>query len=122
MAPSQIPPAPEEDRRDSLDLELLYLLEKEPGLSQRELAERLAISLGKVNYCLKSLFAVGAIKFGNFRSSRNKMRYAYVLTPAGLARKAALTRTFLKRKIEEYERLKIQIAALEDDLAREGVR
>lgn len=110
--------SPPPTRRDQLDFELLYLLGKEPGLSQRELADRLGISLGKVNYCLKGLFALGAIKFGNFRQSPNKMRYVYVLTPLGIARKAALTHIFLKRKIEEYERLKMQIEALEDDLSQ----
>lgn len=109
-------------RREQLDFELLYLLEKEPGLSQRELADRLGISLGKVNYCLKSLFALGAIKLGNFRQSPHKIRYAYALTPLGIARKAALTHIFLKRKIEEYEHLKMQIEALEDDLAQSTSR
>ncbi|WP_217996097.1 MarR family EPS-associated transcriptional regulator [Caenibius tardaugens] len=118
MAQSCNLPISKSDRRDSLDLDLLYLLEKEPGLSQRELADRLGISLGKVNYCLKSLLALGAIKFGNFRASSHKMRYAYMLTPAGLSRKANLTRAFLRHKMEEYERLKAQIAALEDDLAK----
>lgn len=109
-------------RTDQLDFELLLLLSKEPDLSQRELATRLGISLGKVNYCLKSLFAVGAIKLDNFHNSRNKMRYAYALTPVGLARKAALMHVFLQRKVAEYERLKAQIKVLEDDLTRdEGI-
>lgn len=105
-------------RRESLDFELLHLLEQEPGLSQRELAKRLGISLGKVNYCLKGLLEKGAVKLGNFRASRNKLRYVYILTPKGIAQKTTLTRHFLQRKIEEYERLKAQIELLEQTLSQ----
>lgn len=114
-------PPPDESlsRRESLDFELLYLLEKEPGLSQREIGERLGISLGRVNYCLKALAGKGAIKIANFRAAENKLRYVYVLTPHGIARRVELTRRFLARKLAEYDRLKEQIAELEQDLQAE---
>ena len=102
----------ESRQRESIDFELLYLLEKQPGLSQREMAEQLGVSLGKVNYCLKGLAGKGAIKFGNFRASRNKLRYVYVLTPKGIRQRLAMTQRFLQRKVEEYERLKAQIESL----------
>ena len=108
-------------RRESLDFELLYLLEREPGLSQRELAARLDISLGKANYCLKGLIEKGAVKIANFRASENKLGYVYVLTPGGISQRAGLTRRFLERKLAQYARLKAQIEALERDLP-EGER
>lgn len=104
--------------RENLDFELLYLIETEPGLSQRELAERLGISLGRANYCLKALLDKGSLKLSNFRNSSGKLRYVYVLTPRGIAQRAAMTGQFLKRKLAQYERLKAQIAALEEDLSR----
>ena len=102
--------------RESGDFELLYLLEREPGLSQRELADRLGISLGRVNYCLKALAEKGAVKVRNFRASKTKLRYAYVLTPTGIAERVGLTQRFLARKLDEYERLKAQIEELRKDL------
>lgn len=108
-------------RRASLDFDLLYLIEKEPGLSQREIADRLDISLGKTNYCLKALIEKGAVKLGNFRASRTKLGYVYVLTPEGISERIAMTRRFLARKVAEYERLEAQIAALERELPDVGV-
>ena len=105
------------ERRELLDFELLYLIEKEPGLTQRELAERLDISLGKVNYCIKGLAGKGAIKLANFRASSNKLGYVYILTPKGIGQRLALTKRFLARKIADYERLKTQIDTLEQDLS-----
>ena len=103
-------------RGESLDFELLYLLEKQPGLTQREIADRLGVSLGKVNYCLRGLAEKGAIKFRNFRVSENKLRYVYVLTPQGISQRMAMTQRFLRRKVKEYERLKAQIEMLESEL------
>lgn len=103
-------------RQESLDFELLYLIEREPGLSQREIADRLGISLGRANYCLKALMEKGSVKLANFRASKTKLRYVYVLTPSGLSRRLSLTRNFLERKLAEYERLETQIAALRREL------
>ena len=83
-----------------------------PELSQRELGERVGISLGAVNYCLRALIERGLVKAGNFSRNPNKLGYAYVLTPAGIAEKSLLTGRFLKRKVEEYEALKLEIEVL----------
>lgn len=95
---------------------LLTALEQNPEASQRELAAELGISLGKVNYCLKALVQVGWIKVGNFTHSNNKLGYLYLLTPKGIEEKSALTKHFLQRKIEEFERLQKEIAQLKDQI------
>ena len=95
---------------------LLKTLENNPSLSQRDLAKRLGISLGKVNFCLKALVAKGSIKINNFRDSDNKLAYAYLLTPHGIEDKARMTVHFLQHKIQEYERLRGEI----EDLQREA--
>lgn len=102
-------------------LKLLRQLEANPRMAQRELADALGISVGKANYCLKALLEKGLIKVSNFRRSDNKRAYAYLLTPAGVAAKAALTVRFLRRKTLEYEALKEEIASLEWEVARHGV-
>jgi EPS-associated MarR family transcriptional regulator len=81
-------------------------------LTQRELGERVGVSLGAVNYCLKALIERGLVKAGNFSKSPNKLGYAYVLTPAGIAEKTVLTGRFLARKKAEYEALRAEIEAL----------
>ena len=101
---------------DESHLKVMRLLEANPSISQRELADMLGISLGKANYCLRALSDKGWVKMRNFKSSRNKAGYAYLLTPAGLARKAELTVHFLRRKVGEYEALKEEIAQLEKEL------
>jgi len=101
--------------RESIDYELMLLLEQNPDLSQRELSRRLGISLGRVNYCLQALAAKGWVRLENFRQSPHKQRYVYGLTPAGIARKSAMTDRFLKRKLAEFEHLKAQIARLEGE-------
>lgn len=110
------PSASDDARAESLDFELLDLLQREPDLSQREIASRLGISVGRTNYCLKALREKGAVKLKNFRASGRKLGYVYVLTPAGIARRARLAGTFLALKRAEYDRLKAQIAALEREM------
>ena len=88
---------------DSLFLSILRLLQASPTRTQRELAQELGMSLGKANYLLRQLLGKGFVKVRNFRNSTNKRRYAYFLTPDGIAAKAELTRRFLARKIEEYD-------------------
>lgn len=100
---------------EDLQFRVLKLLQDQPDLSQRDLAARLGISHGKMNYCLNALMAKGLVKLQNFSHSQHRWRYAYVLTPAGLARKAALTGSFLKRKIAEYEALRAEIDALQSE-------
>ena len=95
---------------------VLHLLEEEPELTQRELAQKLGISLGGVNYCLNALIDIGHIKAGNFSKNRNKSIYLYLLTPQGIAEKTKLTAGFLKRKMVEYHALKKEINSLKSSL------
>ncbi|MCQ9618245.1 MarR family EPS-associated transcriptional regulator [Paenalcaligenes niemegkensis] len=99
-------------------LEVLRVLEQNPHLSQRELAEELGISVGKTNYCIKALVDKGLLKINNFRNNKNKSGYVYLLTPAGIAKKTELTVKFLQRKMREYEILQKEIAALKTELER----
>jgi EPS-associated MarR family transcriptional regulator len=92
--------------------QILRLLHENPELNQRQLGERVGVSLGAVNYCLKSLVELGFVKVGNFVSSHNKLGYAYVLTPSGIAEKVRLTGRFLACKKAEYEALRVEIDAL----------
>ena len=95
---------------------VLRLLQENPELSQRELAAAVGVSVGGMHYVLNALIDKGLVKLGNFTAAEDKRRYAYVLTPKGIARKAALTRAFLVRKMEEYEALKEEIEALQFEL------
>lgn len=99
---------------------ILRLLQQDPHLSQRDLAERLGISLGRINYCLRALLQKGLVKFSNFTAARDKRRYAYLLTPKGMALKAALTTSFLQRKLAEYDALRREIALLEAESGLAG--
>ena len=107
---------------------LLRLLETRAELSQRDLARELGTSLGKVNYCLNALIDKGLVKARNFKNSRNKLAYAYLLTPRAIDRKAAIALHFLQRKMAEYEILKAEIAQLQreagvvDQPGRPGTR
>ena len=96
---------------------VLALLEKNPDISQRDLAKALGISLGGVNYSLRALVEKGMVKAQNFSSSDKKLAYAYILTPKGLTEKSMLTARFLKRKMEEYEALKVEIESLKYTLS-----
>jgi len=100
---------------DENTLQALRVLERNPEMSQRELSKELGVSLGKTHYILSSLIEVGLVKAANFRRSDNKLRYAYLLTPQGIAEKAAVTARFLARKRREYIEIEQQIA----DLTRE---
>jgi len=104
------------DSHEEAHLNVLRLLESNPHMNQRDLAEALGISLGKANYCLRALLDKGLIKMQNFRNSDNKRAYAYLLTPTGVAAKAELTVRFLKWKMEEYERLKLEIESLKREM------
>lgn len=87
-------------------------LQENPDFTQRELAAKLGMSTSGLNYCLKALIDKGHVKMQNFSQSKNKFGYIYLLTPAGMAEKLALTGRFLKRKMQEYEALKAEIEAL----------
>ena len=100
-------------------LKVLRLLEGNPRLSQREVSEALGVSLGKTNFCLKALIDKGLIKVLSFRKSQNKLAYAYLLTPKGIAEKSVITARFLKRKMAEYEHLQTEISALQIEVNSE---
>lgn len=95
---------------------LLKVLQDNPDLSQRELAQEVGLSLGKTNYCLRALIEKGLIKANNFRNSQNKMAYAYVLTPSGIEERVQATAYFLKRKVAEYEALEKEIEQLRSEI------
>lgn len=100
---------------DEYRYKILKLVEEKPEISQRELAAALGISLGKANFCLKALIKVGLLKVENFRNSKNKLAYMYLLTSAGIEEKAKITMRFLLSKMQEYETLQAEI----DDLTRD---
>ena len=100
-------------------LRVLRLLQANPHMTQRELADVLGVSLGKVNYCMKELLKKGLVKMQNFSKSHNKLSYAYLLTPSGVAAKARLTSEYLRIKVDEYESLKQEIEQLRGE-ARAG--
>ena len=102
---------------DLIDLNVLKIVEKKPKVTQRELAATLGVSLGKVNYCLKSLIEKGWIKASNFKNNKNKKAYMYLMTPRGVDEKAQLTIHFLARKVKEYDALRREIRELERDIA-----
>jgi EPS-associated MarR family transcriptional regulator len=94
--------------------QLLKSLEQDANLTQRQLSEELGISLGKVNYCLKSLIQKGFVKINNFKNSNHKLQYSYLLTPKGIEEKTKLTIEFLKVKTEEYEALKEEVEKIKN--------
>jgi EPS-associated MarR family transcriptional regulator len=98
-------------------LKVLRLLQVNPQMNQRDLAAALGVSLGKTNFCLNALMDKGLLKVQNFQSNKRKLAYAYLLTPAGIAEKTALAGRFLKRKIEEYDLLRTEIEALQQETA-----
>jgi EPS-associated MarR family transcriptional regulator len=107
---------------DPQRLELLKLLQDQPRMSQRDLAEAMGVSLGKANYCLKALTEKGLVKLGNFRRNPDKRAYAYLLTPAGLEEKTRITMSFLRRKLAEYEALEKEIEQLRGELINRQIQ
>ena len=97
-------------------LKILKHIESNPHISQRQLAQELGVSVGKINYCVQALITKGWVKVGNFKCSANKMSYLYLLTPAGIEEKARLTASFLKWKIDEHEKITQEIEQLKRDV------
>jgi len=97
---------------DEYRYKILKALEQNPEISQRDLARELGVSLGRVNFCLKALIDVGLLKVSNFRNSRNKLAYMYLLTPSGVKEKSLITERFLKLKLKEYQNLEAEINML----------
>ena len=96
-------------KNDPDQFNVLRKINSNPNISQRDLANELNLSLGKINYCLKALKSKGLVKIQNFNKSKNKMGYVYILTPRGLTQKTKITINFMKRKMKEYEELKREI-------------
>lgn len=103
---------------DEVSYRLLHLIELNPRVSQRELASHLGMSLGKANYCVHALVQKGWVKTENFKNSKNKIAYMYLLTPQGLRQKGRVTVRFLKRKMREYDALRDEIETLRAQAAR----
>jgi EPS-associated MarR family transcriptional regulator len=105
---------------DETPYRVLRLLDENPEMSQRDVARSLGVSLGKVNYCLRALVKKGWVKATNFKNSRNKAAYMYVLTPRGIEKKARLTVEFLTIKMREYERLRAEIRQMRREAGNGG--
>jgi len=97
------------DKNAEEKLEILRKISNKSNFSQRELAKELGISLGKLNYCLKELRKKGLIKIKNFKKNPNKINYLYILTPQGISSKTRMTINFMKRKLREYDELKVEV-------------
>lgn len=105
--------------KDEIAYKLLKLIEAEPHLTQRDIAQRMGVSLGKTNYCLKALIDKGFIKLQNFYNNKKKSSYIYFLTPNGIEEKADVTYRFLQRKLKEYEDIKVEIKSLKSETTLE---
>jgi EPS-associated MarR family transcriptional regulator len=90
-------------------LDLMHIIEKDSKASQRLISQNSGFSIGKVNYCLKALIDIGFIKIQNFNNSNKKLNYAYILTPKGIQEKKAITKQFIVKKKQEYDKLKSYI-------------
>ena len=95
------------------ELEILRQIEENPNLTQRQIADHLGLSLGKINYLIKALLEKGVVKVDNFKRSDNKLGYLYLLTPEGVERKRKLTLLFIQRKSEEFDELKAELSRTE---------
>jgi EPS-associated MarR family transcriptional regulator len=104
---------------DDIRHKIFRIIEENPEINQRILADMLGISLGKTNYCIQALIEKGWLKVNNFKNSNNKLAYVYLLTPTGIEEKAFLTVRYLKRKIGEYEELKREIEELSKEVGEE---
>lgn len=107
---------------EEMHYKLMRLLEANPAMSQRDAARALGMSVGKVNYCVRSLTSKGWVKAAHFKNSHNKAAYRYLLTPRGLQQKAQLTVRFLQAKLLEYESLRAEIEQMREEAARLGLR
>jgi MarR family transcriptional regulator, temperature-dependent positive regulator of motility len=107
---------PDNPQHDEIDYQLLRQIADHENSNQRDLAQRLGISVGKVNYCLRAVIDRGWVKVNNFRRADNKWAYAYLLTPSGARAKVRLTRAFLERKEQEFEQLQRQIQSLRAEI------
>ena len=108
------------DFQEEIQFEVLRRLHQTPQVSQRALAKDLVVGLGTINFCFQALVEKGLVKMQNFSQNTNKLRYAYLLTPAGVAEKSQLTAEFLRRKVAEYETLQAEIDTAKSELEFDG--
>lgn len=108
-------------QREDVYFRVLRLLESRPDASQREIAEELGVSLGATNFCVNALIEKGHIKLANFKASKNKLGYVYVLTPEGIAHRAQLAAGFIKRKMAEFEAIQAELEQFHDEFAESPV-
>lgn len=104
-------------QREDVYFRMLRLIEERPDASQREIAEKLGVSLGAVNYCLRALLGKGYLKLANLKASKNKFGYVYVLTPEGITHRAGLAVRFVERKVAEYHAIQAELKQLREDFA-----
>ena len=107
-------------RHPDIHYQVMNLIQKQPDISQRELAQKTGISLGSMHYCIKALAQKGWVKAGNFKNNPDKSVYLYLLTPEGITQKSKLAIDFLKRKRQEYKQLKREIDSLSEELHNEA--
>ncbi len=110
-------PPPSEERENDLDFKLLRQIDERGSGNQRDLAKRLGVSVGKVNFCMRAVIDRGWVKVNNFRRADNKLAYAYLLTPSGVHAKMQMTRAFLARKELEFEQLQREISELRHEVS-----
>jgi EPS-associated MarR family transcriptional regulator len=104
---------------DEVRYKLLKLLESNPTVSQRDAARELGVSLGKLNYCLNALVSKGWVKATNFKNSRNKIAYMYLLTPRGIKAKGRVTLRFLRSRMDDYDALRVEIARIRQEVSKQ---
>ncbi len=102
------------NKESEIDLDILRNIEENPGVTQRLMAEELDVSLGKINYLIKSLIEKGSLIIENFKTSDNKLGYLYVITPQGMEQRRKLTLSFLNRRSEEFDKLKKEMERIEN--------
>ena len=103
-------------RKSEAEYIVLRILKDNPKITQRQISEKLGLSLGGTNYVIRALIDKGWLKLGNFKRSDNKLGYLYLLTPEGISEKSSLAKNFLKRKSEEHNRLKKEIEELKNEI------
>ena len=104
----------DKNKDSEIDLEILRNIEENPGLTQRQMAKELDVSLGKINYLIKALIEKGSLIIDNFKTSDNKLGYLYVITPKGVEQRRKLTILFLQRKAEEFDKLKKEMNRIDN--------
>ena len=108
-------------QREDVHFQVLRLVESRPDASQREIAEELGVSLGAINFCVKALIDKGHIKLANFKASKNRLGYVYVLTPEGFAHRARLAVDFIERKMAEYEAIRAELEQLRSEFTQQSI-